>query len=314
MQIKIPFAGQVSNEEQAEWLHAINAVAKQFTLVPLSTISAASRKQTEVAVVANPDPDTFNELPQLKWIQSLWAGVEGLLGAKLNPDIAVVRLADPQMAQTMAEAVLAWTLFLHRKMPQYTQQQSDGIWHQLTLTTPQQCNVSVFGLGKLGSAAAQRLRQNNFTVRGWSSSKKSIHGVETFHGAGGFDEILQHTNIAVILLPMTSNTRALFNTQSLSKLPVDASIINFARGPIIVESDLLASLNSNHIKHAVLDVFDHEPLPADHPFWQHPSVTVLPHISAPTTVSTAATIASHNIDQYLCHGTIPQAIDRKRGY
>jgi len=314
MRSEIPFIGQVDTQEQNNWINAINERCSSFTLAPLAAMSADATTKAEVAVVANPDLNTLNALPNLKWIQSLWAGVEGIIGSSLNHNIAIVRLTDPQMAESMAEAVLAWTLYLHRKMPQYKAQQTNHQWQQLTLKLPRECNVSVFGLGKLGIKAAQRLQQNQFTVRGWSNSEKSIDGIETYHGNSGFDTLLSKTDIAILLLPLTSDTKNLFDKVQLSKLTNGASIINFARGPIIVEADLIECLNQDKLEHAVLDVFNQEPLPENHPLWSHSKVTVLPHISAPTTVSTAAAIAAHNIDQYFSSGIVPPSVDRGRGY
>ena len=311
---RVAFTGEVETAEQNSWIESINARSKTFQLVPLAAMQDAAIEQVEVAVVANPDPAVLNALPNLKWIQSLWAGVEGILGSTLNKDIAVVRLTDPQMAESMSEAVLAWSLYLHRNMPQYKTLQAANQWQQLPLKLPQDCNISVFGLGKLGSRAALRLQQNQFTVRGWSSSKKSLPGVETFHGDSGLRSILSKTDITIVLLPLTKETTGLFNKERLSLLPHGASVINFARGPVIVEADLIESLNNNHLEHAVLDVFNEEPLPADHALWSHPRVTVLPHISAPTTVATAADIAAQNIDQWFSTGNLPESVDRNRGY
>lgn len=310
----IPFSGQVEDSEQSAWIEAINANTTRFRITPIKDISEKDKNFAELAVVANPDVSDLNNLPALKWVQSLWAGVDGLLASDLNPNIAIVRLTDPQMATTMSEAVLAWCLYLHRKMPAYKQQQSNAEWRPLTLSTPQQCRISVFGLGKLGAAAAQRLQRNQFTVQGWSRSKKSLSHIQTFYGETGFRDILSSTDIAVILLPRTASTEGLFNTEALQLLPDGASVINFARGPIVVENDLLASLDTGHIDHAVLDVFNHEPLPGSHPYWHHPGITVLPHISAPTTIATAADIAVNNIEQYIECGKIPDAVERNRGY
>lgn len=314
MRIDVPFIGQVEQQELNDWIEAINSRTSKFKLVPVEAMQTEQLQKTEVAIVANPDPEILSLLPNLKWVQSLWAGVEGLVGPAISNEVAIVRLTDPQMADSMAEAVLAWTLYLHRKMPHYAHQQSQKLWHTHSLAAPQECNVSVFGLGNLGSIAALRLKQNNFSVRGWSKSKKSINGIETFHGTNGFASILPATDIAVILLPLTKDTEGLFDKNTLTKLPTGASIINFARGPILVEEDLTECLNSKHLDHAVLDVFNKEPLPQDNPLWSHPGVTVLPHISAPTTLSTAAAITAKNIDNYLVTGEIPESVDRNRGY
>lgn len=314
MHIEIPFIGQVETQEQTDWINAINSIAKKFRLVPLDAVPADQLPQVEIAVVASPQPEKLMSLPNLKWIQSLWAGVEDILSSGIDPDISIVRLKDPQMAESMAEAVLAWTLYLHRNMPLYKRQQTRKIWQQHSLSTPQTCNVTVFGLGKLGSRAALRLKQNNFTVRGWSNSEKSIDGIDTCYGTDGFESVLPVTDIAVLLLPLTENTTGLFNKSCLLKLPTGASMINFSRGPIVVETDLLDCLDSKNLDHAVLDVFNEEPLPAGNLLWSHPDITVLPHISAPTTLSSAAAITAENIDNYLNSKTIPASVDRSRGY
>lgn len=310
----IPFSGQVDDTERDQWIEAINKKCSQASVVPIEQLSQTERKNTEVAIVASPDPATLIDLPNLKWLQSLWAGVEDLLTANINPATRIVRLTDPQLAQSMADAVLAWCLYLHHEMPQYRQQQDNMIWNPLPPPLPVECNISIFGIGKLGAAAATKLQLNNYTVRGWSSSEKSIKDVECFQGNDRFQQLLCDTDIAVVLLPLTQDTMHLFDSSVLEQLPAGASIINFARGPIIVETDLLKLLDRGHLKHAVLDVFDKEPLAPRHPFWLHPKVTVLPHISAQTTVSTAAVIAAQNIDQYLSTGVIPVSVDRARGY
>ena len=314
MRIDVPFIGQVEPQELNDWIEAINSRTTSFSLIPVAAMQPEQLQKTEVAIVANPDPDALRTLPNLKWVQSLWAGVEGIVGSAVPDEVAIVRLTDPQLAESMAEAVLAWTLYLHRKMPQYAAQQSMKQWQPLSLETPEECNVSVFGLGKLGSKAALRLKQNNFSVRGWSNSEKSIDDIETFHGPDGFESILPATDIAVILLPLTKSTEGMFNKEALLKLATGASVINFARGPIVVETDLTECLNNKHLIHAVLDVFNDEPLPRHSTLWNHPCVTVLPHISAPTTLSTAATITATNIDNYLNTGAIPYSVDRSKGY
>jgi len=314
MKTIIPFAGKVDEQEKKQWIEAINEISDKFTLVPLDDLTDADKSTAQVAIVANPDATELETLPQLKWLQSLWAGVDGLLASKIKPDIEIVRLTDPEMAETMSEAVLAWSLYLHRNMPAYNTLSRNQVWRTLPLKKPQDCRISIFGLGKLGSRAAQRLQQNNFAVQGWSNTHKNIDKIDTFAGAAGLQQILPITDIAVILLPRTADTESLFNKHLLQQLPSGSSIINFARGQIIVDDDLLTQLDSGHIDHAVLDVFHQEPLPSTHPFWSHQSVTVLPHISAPTTIDTAAKLAANNIDTFLRTGAIPDSVDRSKGY
>jgi glyoxylate/hydroxypyruvate reductase A len=210
--------------------------------------------------------------------------------------------------------VLAWTLFLHRDMPAYAKQQARQSWLQRPVVRAQDRRIGVLGLGELGKVSAQRLAQNGFSVSGWSRSAKKIDGITCFHGDDGLTSLLGQSDILVCLLPLTMETKGLLNQQTLSRLPEGARLINFARGPIIDDDALLVMLDENHIDHAVLDVFMQEPLPVNHLYWQNASVTVLPHISAPTHPVSASDIVASNIKSFRLTGDIPPAVDPVRGY
>jgi len=315
MKTVIPFIARTSPAEQETWLSAMETALHPFAEVkPLEAVSGDEAASAKVAIVANPHVDALKKLPNLEWVHSLWAGVERLTGELPADGPKIVRLTDPQMAETMSEAVLAWTLYLHRDMPRYAQQQRAGIWQEHVLKLPRDRKVSVLGLGQLGQAAALRLKANGFTVAGWSRTPKTLDGIETAHGLDGLKTLLAQTDIAVVLVPLTPETRGLLNAETLGNLPRGASLINFARGPILDTTALLQHLDSGQLDHAVLDVFDEEPLPPGDPFWSHPKVTVLPHISAPTIPETACRILAENIRAYLEDGVIPKHVDRKRGY
>jgi glyoxylate/hydroxypyruvate reductase A len=174
--------------------------------------------------------------------------------------------------------------------------------------------IGVLGLGELGKVSAQRLAQNGFSVSGWSRNAKQVDGITCFHGEGGLTSFLDQSVILVCLLPLTMETKGLLNQQTLSRLPEGARLINFARGSIIDDDALLVMLDENHIDHAVLDVFMQEPLPVNHLYWQNASVTVLPHISAPTHPVSASDIVASNIKNFRLTGDIPPAVDPVRGY
>jgi len=229
-------------------------------------------------------------------------------------EFKIVRLIDPQLAQTMAEAVLSWTLYLHRDMPAYARQQKQHHWQALDYVRPQAKTVSLLGVGALGSASAERLQQAGFQVNAWSRTLKNLAGVHCFSGADGLREMLATTDILVCLLPLTPATRGLLDSERLGFLPEGASLINFARGAIINDQHLKLALDRQHLKHAVLDVFETEPLPALDWHWDHPSVTVLPHCTAPTDRSTAAKIVADNILEYRNSGKIAPCVDTVLGY
>lgn len=269
--------------------------------------------------MANPDPAEVALLPNLAWIQSLWAGVERLVRDLKGNGVPIVRLIDPELARTMAEAVLAWTYYLQRDMPAYRRQQEAGTWRQHAYRPPAEVAVGLLGLGALGSAAAERLTGAGFRVAAWSRSPKDSPkdlppGVTGFSGPEGLTGLLAASDVAVCLLPLTEATRGLLNGERLAAMKPGAGLINFGRGPIVAPDALLAALDAGHLSHAVLDVFEVEPLPPDSPLWRHPGVTVLPHISGPTTPASAASVVAGNVRAYRDTGRIPAAVDVARGY
>lgn len=311
----VPFVSSASPDERQAWREALPRALDGIAAVkPFEDLTEDERAAARVAIVANPDPADVAALPNLVWVQSLWAGVERLMGELPADGPKIVRLTDPQMAETMSEAVLAWTLYLHRGMPRYVAQQRQKIWQDHELKRPQERTVGVLGLGKLGAAAALRMKDNGFNVLGWSRTEKSIDGIVCHHGRDGLLDVLGQSDFIVLLMPLTDETRGLLGKDELTACKTDASIINFARGPIIDTVALIDALDHGPLGHAVLDVFDEEPLPLSSRLWDHDKVTVLPHISAPTIISTASRIVADNIGRYYEDGTIPPAVDRDRGY
>lgn len=310
----LPFLSRSQPEAVARWLAALGAALPDHRVVPFAQLSPAERAVAEVAIVADPDPAELAQLPALKWVQGLWAGVERMMAELPAGGPQVVRLVDPMLARTMATAVLAWTLYLYRDMPRYRQQQQDRVWRQHVLPRPAEVPVGILGLGTLGRQAAAALIEQGFPVIGWSQSPKTLEGGRALHGAEGLHELLAQARIVIVLLPLTPDTRGLLADDLLARMQSGAALVNFGRGPILDTSALLAALDRGHLSHAVLDVFDQEPLPATSPLWSHPGVTVLPHISAPTDMQSASQIAADNITAFLATGAIPPGVDRARGY
>ena len=310
----IPFLTAPAYAYTHAWVEALQAAMPEEKILAFNELSEAAKASCKVAIVANPDTVQLQQLPQLEWVHSVWAGVERLATDLANTELKVVRLVDPQLARTMAEAVLTWVLYLHREIPGYARQQKEKIWHERPYIKAQQRTVSILGLGALGEAAALSLLQAGFKVCAWSASVKSVSGVECFSGESTLSIMLAKTDILVCLLPLTPQTQGLIDAQFLAQLPQGASLINFARGAIVNDEDLLNALDQAQLSHAVLDVFTLEPLPESAWQWRHPQVTVLPHCSAPTDRSTASLIVAGNIERYRRTGELPQTVDMHRGY
>jgi glyoxylate/hydroxypyruvate reductase A len=138
--------------------------------------------------------------------------------------------------------------------------------------------------------------------------------VRVLHGAQGLETGLAAAEVVLNLLPLTSNTRGLINAGFLGRMKAGAALVNFGRGGHVVEADLLAALSAGRLARAVLDVFAIEPLPPDHPFWQHPRVTVLPHVAALTDLRSAAEVVASNLARLQAGQPLWHLVDRMRGY
>jgi glyoxylate/hydroxypyruvate reductase A len=262
----------------------------------------ADATQADVAVVANPPPGALSTARRLRLIQSLWAGVDRLLGdASLPLDVPLARMVDPVMNAAMAETALWATLALQRGYFAYARQQRQGLWRVLPQRRADELQVLVLGQGEMGRTAAERLRQQGYRVSGWR------RGAE-------LQPLLAHSQIVINLLPLTPQTSALLNARFFAALPPGAAIVNLGRGGHVVDADLLAALDSGHLQHAVLDVFQTEPLPAEHRYWSHPKLTLLPHAAALTDPRSASAVVAANLRAL--HDGLPlqHLVDRSRGY
>lgn len=283
-----------------------------------------SDAEIEVALVANPPAGTLHGLPNLRLIQTLWAGVDRLLDdGHLPLGVPLARMVDPLMNEAMAETALWAVLGLQRGFFDYATQQREALWRQLPTRRADEMRVAVLGLGQMGRAVARRLAQHGAEVIGWSRGAvslldnavdDSLDQIKCHAGPERLAGVLAATNIAINLLPLTPETRGLFNAATFAQMPRGASFVNLARGAHLIEADLLAALASGQLHRAVLDVFAVEPLPAAHAFWSHPSITVLPHVAAPTDPRSAVAIVARNVAAWRSGEPLAHLVDRTRGY
>lgn len=298
--------------EETAWREALAAAMPGERIVARAEADTADN--AEIAIVANPPAGSLAGLPNLRWIQSLWAGVDRLLLDPTLPDVPVRRLVDPTLARAMAEAVAAAVLGLHRDFPLYAAQQRTGTWHQHPVRPAGERRVAILGLGEMGRAAADLLRAIGFPVRGWSRSGAASGAFPVASGPEGFAQSLAAADILVNLLPLTPATRGILDAEAFRLLPPGAALVNFGRGAHVVEDDLLDALATGALGHAILDVFPEEPLPPEHRLWAHPRITILPHVAAPTDLTSAAAIVAEAVAEFRRTGRVPAGIDRGRGY
>ena len=255
----------------------------------------------------------FTAFPKLRAVFSMWAGVETIT-PNTSLTVPLARMVDPGLTAGMTQWVLGHVMRHHLGMDQHITRQ-DGVWRgDIVAPLASTRSVGIPGMGALGQAAAGALLGAGFQVHGWSRTQRAVPHVTCHHGAEGLKDILAVSDILVLLLPDTPQTDGLLNAERLAALPDQAVIINPGRGPLIVDDALLAALDRGHIAHATLDVFRTEPLPADHPFWAHPKVTVTPHIAAATPPETASEVIADNLARALSGRPILHLVDREAGY
>lgn len=254
----------------------------------------------------------FSVFPNLKAALGLWAGVEKIVN-NTSLSAPLCRMVDAGLREGMREWVAGHSLRYHLGFDQQILHQ-DGVWRKNTPPLARQRTIGILGIGELGRACGQSLHQLGFNVAGWSKSQKQIDGISCYSGNDGLDKTLSISEILVLLLPQTDETFHIINAKTLAKLPRGAFILNPGRGPLIDDDALLGALNSGHISHATLDVFDIEPLPADHPFWAHPKVTVTPHIASETRAITAADVIADNIERGETGQPFLYLVDRNARY
>ena len=268
----------------------------------------------DYAVVWAPPQQFLDEQTRVKALFNIGAGVDALLKLRLPPTALVVRLDDAGMAVQMAEYVCHAVIRHFREFDDYEKAMRAGQWAFRKPRLRQDFPVGVLGLGVLGERVARALAQFDFPVNGWSRTPKAIDGVRTFSGAEGMNDFLAASRVLVNLLPLTPETENILNQGTLSRLQAGGYVINVARGAHLVDADLIALLDSGHLAGATLDVFRTEPLPAGHPFWRHPRITLTPHTSARTLRDESIAQIVGKIGALERGETIAGIVDPERGY
>ena len=295
------------------WADTLAGLLPGWTVAPMEEIRDPDT--VRYAVVWRLRSGDLARFPHLRAIVSIGAGIDHVLADdRLPAGVPIIRTIGTDLTQRMREYVALHVLRHHRDMPRQLQAQAERDWHAIVVPVAPQRIVGVMGLGNLGASAAQTLAGLGFATRGWSASPKTIEGVDSFAGPDGLAPFLDGCEILVNLLPLTDQTRGILNADLMGRLAPGACLINCARGPHLVDDDLLAALDSGQIRQATLDVFHQEPLPRDHVFWGHPAITVTPHVASQIDAATGGRIIAANLQTFDTTGTCPDLADATRGY
>ena len=275
---------------------------------------APGAEPADYAVVWAPPQDFLDAQPRLKGLFNIGAGVDALMQLRLPTGVPVVRLDDAGMSVQMAEYVCHAVIRYFRELDVYAEEAQQAHWAFRRPRVRADFTVGVMGLGVLGQRVAQALRGFEFPVVGWSRTPRQVEGITCHAGAEGLSAFLGASQVLVNLLPLTPDTENILNRDTLAQLRPGAYVINVARGAHLVDADLLALFDSGHLSGAALDVFRTEPLPAEHPFWQHRCITVTPHTSARTLRDESVAQIAGKIRALERGESITGVVDPLRGY
>ncbi|MDM0010006.1 glyoxylate/hydroxypyruvate reductase A [Variovorax sp. J22G73] len=271
-------------------------------------------READVAMCWNAPAGVYAQMPKLRLVHSIAAGVDNVVAGQDLRGLPVCRVVDPKLADGMVQYVLWSVLHFHRRFDVALANQRQRVWQRPQQTPAGECRVGLMGLGKLGGAIARSLLGLGYAVNGWSRSAHAIEGMAMYGGAEALDDFLGATDVLVCVLPLTEATRGILGRRTFDALPRGAAVVNCGRGEHLVAADLLAALGSGQVRGAVLDVFASEPLPAEDPLWQAPGVIVTPHMATMASSAVVARQVVDNVRRLDAGEPLLNVVDMHRGY
>jgi len=286
-----------------------------FTVTACSTQAEAELHvaDAEILYAWNFPPHLLLRAKRLRWVQNMGAGVERFLIPELPKGVALTRIAGI-FGPWMAEYVLGWCLWHTQRTELFRAQQRESRWRQVDPLRLHGAELCIVGLGDIGRTIARAARGVGMRISGVSQSGRKAPGVDRVYRARDLDKPLASADFVVLTVPLTAVTRGLIGARELARMKPSAWLVNIGRGPLVDEGALLEALSGKRIGGAVLDVFDEEPLPADHPLWKLENVVITPHISGPSTPDEIGPIFDDNLRRYLARRPLRYQVDRRRGY
>jgi len=250
---------------------------------------------------------------RLRWTQCMGAGVERLLGPELPPRVIVTRAAGI-FGPWMAEYTLGRCLWVNQRIERFRRQQREHRWAPADPVPLRGQTLCVLGMGDIGRHIGRTAKALGMRVIGVSRSGRRVPEAHRVYRSHALRTALGQADFVAVTLPLSADTVGLVGAPELAAMKPSAWLINIARGPVVDEKALLKALSERRIGGAVLDVFDQEPLPAEHPFWGLDNAALTPHIAGPSTPAEIAPIFNNNLRRYLSGLPLRYRVDRRRGY
>jgi D-3-phosphoglycerate dehydrogenase len=254
---------------------------------------------------------------RLKWIQSSAAGMDHCLVPAVVGSNITVTSASGVLANQTADHSLALILALVRSLPTFIRAQANREFLRRPTRDLHGATVGIVGLGGNGRRLAEVMYGFGTTILAtdWFPVNKPAH-VADLLPAGALDEMLPHVEILFLCAPLTEHTRHMIDARRLALLPRGAYLINMARGPIVVENNLVAAIKSGHLAGAGLDVTDPEPLPETSELWDLPNVIITPHVGgqSATRIDDITNFFCDNLRRYQAGEPLRNLIDKRLGF
>jgi glyoxylate/hydroxypyruvate reductase len=268
-------------------------------------------------ILAGWEPGSYlRRMPRLRWIQAMTAGVEQWLD---NPDLrrdVMISCARGSHRVSMPENILGALFHLTKPYMPIALDQRESRWNRRMSVPLAGKTLGILGLGAVGQELARKASALELHVIGTKRTPAAVPNVEKVYGQEHTDQVLNEADFVVLLLPTTPDTENFINAERLRAMKPTAYLLNFARGALIVDDELIAAVKAKTIAGAVLDVFREEPLPTSHPFWTTEGILVLPHLGGghPQRSAAVADIFAENARRYLTGEALTAVVDRARGY
>jgi phosphoglycerate dehydrogenase-like enzyme len=278
--------------------------------------SAARLARTEVLLAMGVPPGLLAATPKLRWIQSMTAGVEGWLALPDLPEGLTLTCARGTHRESMPENIIGALLYVAKPYAAAVENQKRGKWVHITAQPLSGKTLGILGLGAIGEDVARIAAALGMRVIGTRHRRQSVPHVAEVLPPERTPEVLAQSDFLLLLLPATPETENFIDAERLGMMKSGAWLLNFGRGHLIKDSDLIAAVKAKRIAGAVLDVYRQEPLPADHPFWTTEGIIVLPHIGGhhPQRDRVVARLFADNLARFLEGEPLKEVVDRKAGY
>ena len=278
--------------------------------------SAGQMARTEALMAYTVPPGVLSAMPKLRWAQCMMAGVEAWIALPDLPGNLVLTCARGTHTESMPENIIGALLYVAKPYAAAAENQKRGKWVQTVAQPLTGKTLGILGLGAIGQNVARIAAALGMRVIGTRRRPEPMANVSEVLPASRTPEVLALSDFVLLLLPATPETENLINAERLGMMKPGAWLLNFGRGHLIKDDDLVAAVKAKKIAGAMLDVFRQEPLPVDHPFWSTEGIIVLPHIGGPHPQrdTFVARLFVDNLGRFLDGKPLKELVDRKAGY